>query len=567
MSLLVPNRFAFFAAMLIPGLALAATYTVTRFDDPTPTQCTVFNCSTSLREAILRANSNPGADRIVLPAGTYNLTRIDSTPLSLEAGIGALWVTESVTVLGAGSGTTRLRWSTAPHAFATPQNELFAVSQSVAVSLDIRDLSLSDARGRGCFQIAGSGVKPHHLMLRNAVVERCQTANSGGAVAMHSGNLTLHATQLLNNSAEVDGGAIRFTKHGQTNVVTSGGVLIRGNTAVGRGGAIQINGTPIPTFPEILWSDDGSMRIDGNSAGSGGAISILWGTLVLESLGAGAGNWIEINNNSAQQGGAVHIAALQPQPIASFTGVRFANNKAQNGGAISASAPIQLNDAEFTNNSAGTLASGPGDGGAIQLLSSTFQVIPSTFERVSFRDNVASGGGGAVLSGCGGFNASNVSFGGNSAAATRGQAIENRGPATLRHATVHGNLSAQSGFEPPGIQQMVDASCSSQMRIANSLVSDYCGINITRFVSDGGNQFGPNAYICRSIASDARQTNASVFALAVGNFGGPLTFWGWNANQVVPQRNFGIATNCVTRDIRGLSRSDGACDTGAFEQQ
>ena len=285
---------------------------------------------------------------------------------------------------------------------------------------------------------------------------------------------------------------------------------------------------------------------------------------MLESTGASTGNWIEISGNIAQQGGAVHINSLQPQPIGSFSGVRFVRNRAQTGGAFSSNSPIQLSHAEFVDNSADA-----GDGGAIRLTSSTLQVVPSVFEQVSFRNNLASGGGGAVFSGCGGFNAVNVSFGGNGAAAARGQAIENSGPALLRHATVHGNFPATSAsaIEPPGIQQLVDTSCSNQMHIANSLVTDYCGFNITRFVSDGGNQFGPKAYICRTITSDARQTSTAVFGLTSSSFGGPLEFWGWNANQIVPQRNFGIPGNCVATDIRGVARSDGACDAGAFEQQ
>ncbi len=561
MNLLKSFVFAAFATLLMQGVAHAASYTVTRFDDPVPAQCTAFSCS--LRDAIARANSNPGADRIVLPAGTYALTRIDSTPHSLEAGVGALWVTDSVTVYGAGAGTTRVRWSAAPHFFATPKNELFAVSQSTTVSLDIRDLSLSDGRGPsgGCMRFGGSA-PPHQLTLRNVTLERCRTASYGGALLMGKSNLTMHSVQFLNNSADSGGGAIAFSGHGDINVVSSG-VLISNNVAGIGGGAIQIYGSAIPTFPQVLWVDDGSLRIQGNSAANGGAIGIFLGTLMLESTGASTGNWIEISGNTAQQGGAVHINGLLPQPLGSFSGVRFLRNRAQTGGAFSSDSPIQLSHAEFADNSADA-----GDGGAIRLTSSA--LVPSVFEQVSFRNNLASGGGGAVFSGCGGFNAVNVSFGDNGAAAGRGQAIENTGPGLLRHATLHNNVHPTDPFGSPGIQQLSDANCgngATQMRIANSLVTDYCGFNIARLVSYGGNQLGPNASICRSIASDTRQSGDAVFGLANGSFGGPLEFWGWNANQIVPQRNFGVSGNCTAIDIRGLARSDGACDAGAFEQQ
>ncbi len=564
MNLLKCFVFAAFATLLMQGVAHAASYTVTRFDDPVPAQCTAFSCS--LRDAIARANSNPGVDRIGLRAGTYALTRIDSTPYSLEAGVGALWVTESVTVYGAGAGTTRVRWSAAPHNPTSPRNELFAVDQDAAVSLDIRDLSLSDGRGPygGCIRIHGPALQPHQLTLHSVTLERCRAASFGGALSMSNSNLTMRSVQFLNNSANSNGGAIALSGHGDINVVSSG-VLISNNVASNGGGAIQINGSPVPTFPQVLWVDDGSLRILGNSAASGGAIGIFFGTLMLESTGASTGNWIEISGNTAQQGGAVHINSLQPQPLASFSGVRFLRNRAQTGGAFSSNSPIQLSHAEFADNSADA-----GDGGAIRLSSSGLQIVPSVFEQVSFRNNRASGGGGAVFSGCGGFDAINVSFGDNGAAAERGQAIENTGPALLRHATVHNNVHPTDLFGSPGIQQLGDANCGSeytQMRLANSLVTDYCGFNIARLVSDGGNQFGPNAMVCRANASDARQSSDAVFGLANGSFGGPFEFWGWNANQIVPQRNFGMSGNCTATDIRGLARSDGACDAGAFEQQ
>lgn len=554
---------AFVAGTLLAGsVAIAATYTVTRFDDPAPGLCTATSCS--LREAIARSNSNLGTDRIVLAAGTYALTRVDSTPYSPEAGIGALWVTESVSIHGAGANTTRVQWVSAPHQPLPIKNQIIAVNQAASVSLEIRDLALSDGRGPGggCLSMASASPKPHQLKLYDARLERCRTASHGGAIQLGLSSVTMQSVQFQDNSADYGGGAIAFL--GNATVVTSG-VRINKNSAPD-GGAIQIWGNPVPTFYEVMWSDDGSLRIEGNSATTGGAIGIFLGTIVLESTqAAGAGSWIQISGNTAQQGGAVHINSLQPEPIASFSGVRFQRNSAQSGGAFHSNSPIQVSDAEFTGNRANA-----GDGGAISLVSSTFQTVPSTFEQVSFRDNVATGGGGGVFSGCGGFSAQNVSFGGNNAGSTRGQAIENTGPAQLRHATLHNNVHAANPIGSPGIQQLSSPSCGSeytQMRLANSLISDYCGFNVARLLSDGGNQFGPNAGVCRANGNDVRQSSAAVFGLVNGSFNGPLEFWGWDANQLVPQRNFGLAANCTTNDIRGTARADGLCDSGAFEQQ
>lgn len=62
------------AFLVIPGVALADTYTPTRFDDPSPDGCKKGDCS--LREAVIAANAHSGTDVIVLRGGaTYSLSR------------------------------------------------------------------------------------------------------------------------------------------------------------------------------------------------------------------------------------------------------------------------------------------------------------------------------------------------------------------------------------------------------------------------------------------------------------------------------------------------------------
>ncbi|MGB7491766.1 MAG: CSLREA domain-containing protein, partial [Thermoanaerobaculia bacterium] len=51
----------------------AATFDVTRFDDPVPDECALGDCS--LREAVIAANENGEADMIMLPAGIYTLSQ------------------------------------------------------------------------------------------------------------------------------------------------------------------------------------------------------------------------------------------------------------------------------------------------------------------------------------------------------------------------------------------------------------------------------------------------------------------------------------------------------------
>jgi CSLREA domain-containing protein len=544
--------------LIVPAVLSAASFTVTRFDDPVPSACTALSCS--LREAVVAANSQPGADRIALQPGTYTLTRVDPTPFSLEAGIGPLWVSDSLAIIGAGAETTRIRWSaatTAPH--GQGRNEVLTASAAeVGIELNVQGVTVSHGRGDygGCISVRGE----QHLVLRNSIVEECSTTGSGGAIRME-GNLTMSGVKLRNNSAVMSGGAIAFFR--TADVITSN-VQIYNNSAM-NGGAISLSGNPVPYIPSLVWIDDGGLVMSGNTAERGGAIHVSLAQLTLESADeGGAGDWIELSRNQATFGGAIHAMGVSSS-IQRFSGVRFLGNRAQSGGALMGLGSLQVTRAEFSDNQATA-----GEGGAIYLPNSSF-THEASFNEISFRNNLAKGGGGALYSGCRGFEATNVSFGGNKAAAHRGQAIENTGPALLRHATLHNNRDAQGGVSP-GIQQVYDANCGDGnneiMRLANSLITDYCGFNITRLQTAGGNQYGPNAAVCPANPKDRRQTSDAVFRLSEANFGGPMDVWGWTATSLiqVPQRNFGLAAGCAPTDVRGLPRVDGRCDSGAYEQ-
>src|ERR1700742_1246846 len=81
------------AAMLVAASPAAAdTFTVGGTGDNTD-GCNGTACA-SLRSALSAATANPGADTIVLPAGTYNLTR------------GELLVDSPVTITGDSARTT-----------------------------------------------------------------------------------------------------------------------------------------------------------------------------------------------------------------------------------------------------------------------------------------------------------------------------------------------------------------------------------------------------------------------------------------------------------------------------
>ena len=87
--------------LLVAGPAAADTCAVDRYDDSTASACqpaTPNDCS--LRGAIIRANSHPGADVVVLGTGTYDLSlpgRDEDMGLT-----GDLDVREGLTIVGDG---------------------------------------------------------------------------------------------------------------------------------------------------------------------------------------------------------------------------------------------------------------------------------------------------------------------------------------------------------------------------------------------------------------------------------------------------------------------------------
>src|SRR6185503_3437032 len=81
---------------------VATTFTVTRSDDPAPSGCVVGDCS--LREAVIAANANAGADTIVFNAGVNPV--LSRTGTDNAASLGDLDINDSVTIMGNGSGST-----------------------------------------------------------------------------------------------------------------------------------------------------------------------------------------------------------------------------------------------------------------------------------------------------------------------------------------------------------------------------------------------------------------------------------------------------------------------------
>lgn len=543
--------------------AQAATFTVTRTDDPAPDACTATDCS--LREAVLAAELTAAADSVVLGTGTYVLTRVAPEGGELTGVDGPLQVKTPLTLSGTGASRSRIRWSTTtPH-----QHAVLTFGHGVGpMQMTISAVTLSHGRGRGggCIWASSPRDAANLLVLDRATLELCE-ASSGGALELMFTNLSLRGARIRDNVAMNSGGA--FLIVGDTDIDSQKSV-ISGNRAGWDGGAVTLSGESMfQVFTNVVWVDDGSSAVRDNHAGyAGGAISLLnASTLDLSTVDtAPPGQLMTISGNtSAGSAGAInlHHQGVQAGGINRLRRLRINDNEAGgDGGAVRAAGALQIADVEIARN-----RSTAGAGGGVALYGA--EPFSRVIERVSLRDNQAlNGGGGAIVAGCHGLELRNSAIFDNAAGAGRGQAIETAGATTLLHATVNGNLGSSLGS--PALRKLHDSLCgNTSMRYANSLIVDACRSTVaSQLLSEGGNQFGPGASACPALSLyDRRQSQDSVFRLSIGAFGGDFEALGWPDDQLTrPQRNFGRPTLCTPDDIRGALRLDGKCDAGAFEQ-
>lgn len=199
--------------------ALAAELTVTRTDDTIT--CTPGDCS--LRGAILEANKSPGPDVILLPAGTYLLTRFGAdggNPLNNNAVNGDLDIVKdsNVTIVGDGPDAT-----------------------IVDGNGDVTGDRVFDVDAGGILQIGGATIRGGRAGLG--------FYNHGHGAGIHNhGSLILQNVVISDNRVVIDnwgGGGITNADAPQRASSSLNNVLIRDNEALnnnGGGGGIENKG-------------------------------------------------------------------------------------------------------------------------------------------------------------------------------------------------------------------------------------------------------------------------------------------------------------------------------------
>ncbi len=278
----------------------------------------------SLREAITAANTDAsfwgcsagsGADIIMLPAGTYTLTRANSGGTNEDANAtGDLDINTSLTIQGAGAGSTIIQAGTNS---TNGIDKVFGVNPTCAsgVNVTIDGVTIQYGRntqtygatdysftgggldwcggsGSGAFTLSnavvisntnvygyGGGLNTDSnsgytgaILISNVLFQNNQAVSSGGGGANFFGYqpaVTITGSTFLNNrapGANVMGGGINFRSSygGSLTMHTS---VVSGNTAGGYGGGLRID---LPSVNTVVQIDQNSRFIN-NVSGSGGS--------------------------------------------------------------------------------------------------------------------------------------------------------------------------------------------------------------------------------------------------------------------------------------------------------
>jgi predicted outer membrane repeat protein len=268
----------------------------------------------SLREAINRANANPGADTIVLPAGQFNETRIGFDNSNVN---GDFDVAGSLTIVGAGSTSTVIS--------GNHTDRLFDVLGPGTITF--KNLSLVHGGTTG---LNGGAVQ---ALSANIVFDHVEAVDNkglhGGAINAEGGAVTVLASHLLVNHAEQDGGAIRA---GAGRVLVDQSSIISGNDAPKGGGIFAGSGTVTVARSTVKLN---------NSHFSGGGIDSEGGTVNLRN------SFVQDNTTDGDGGGVFG------RGIVSSNGSVLTGNHALNGsgGAINGTSSVTLNGSTVRGNS------------------------------------------------------------------------------------------------------------------------------------------------------------------------------------------------------------------------
>lgn len=231
----------------------AATFAVTRFDDPTGASCSVSDCS--LRAAVNAANASAGADAIALKAGTYTVS-IAGWGEDLGA-TGDLDVIDALTIQGAGQDATVIQSVAGDRVF-----DVVNTFNGTPGTLSLNDLTVTGgtAPANGYADLGNGGcIRAYRIALSNVTVSGCTAAFDGGAISGNAGDW--QHVRIEKNKALGTGGAIVYVGPG----VTIHDVAVSGNVSTMTSQLVAV--PPNSPIPAVARSVGGlSLSIDPTAA-------------------------------------------------------------------------------------------------------------------------------------------------------------------------------------------------------------------------------------------------------------------------------------------------------------
>lgn len=221
----------------------AATFTVTKTADTADGTC---DADCSLREAVIAANANAGADDITLPAGTY-LLDIDPNGAGEDASArGDLDITDELILSGAGAATTIIDGAGIDRVIEMPGNTTVEIS---GVTIQNGDAGSRDGGGirnrNGVLKLTDCVIRDNKvpfgcsggmyfngdaLIMRNTIITRNQASEVGGLLFETRGveSTIVNSTVSENTATSIGGIGVSLGDSGKLTITNS---TISGNVA------------------------------------------------------------------------------------------------------------------------------------------------------------------------------------------------------------------------------------------------------------------------------------------------------------------------------------------------
>jgi predicted outer membrane repeat protein len=515
----------------------------------------------SLRQAVLDANANAGADDVVFDPN------VDTQTITLTSG--ALSVTDDLTVTGDGAtntiidgnGTDRIFLITGSPTFtitgATLQNGVAssggggAIDSDGAVTIDATVVTDNSAPGDG------GGIAADEVTVQNGSVVRAnQAATEGGGVFALSGDVIVTdsaiggASPSDGNTAVSAGGGVRAFDGSATATITN--ATVSHNTSGGTGGGV---GAATVVVAGSTVSNNSAGDVGGGLAGEGVTVSA---------------STISSNTASGSNGGGGLIGSNGTGGV-TITDSTVSLNSANVGGGARGNGPVTITGSLFDQNTASFAGGGfLSIGGATQ----TTSISDSTFS--GNLQTTANGiGGGAILTIDVDTTLSNLTITGNSSANDPDNGGGGGGilvftfgssPSSNTVRVESSTIDANSAASGAGIRVVANAAATSvgSTILSNNTGGTACDGTIT---DNGFNLlFNTTAGSCVfDAANDVTGADPELSALTLN---APATLVPTMALSATSPALDVVTTGCPppATDARGVTRPQGdACDIGAFE--